>query len=261
MFDFGRNWQDYSNHALNDQSLQSAEDSLRDLLKVDSLSGCSMLDLGCGSGLFSIAAVRLGARVVAADINPLCLEVTRNNAARFLGDSAQLSTRLLSVLDRAALEACGTFDIVYSWGVLPFTGAMWQAIENTFLAVKPGGQLVFSIYNKHFTSPIWRVIKWTYGHLPGWGQRIMARLFAGVIYVAKLLVTRQNPLKKERGMSFWHDVVDWMGGYPYEYATIDEVTRFVTARNFKMLRVIPARVPTGCNEFVCVRTNFENPNR
>jgi 2-polyprenyl-6-hydroxyphenyl methylase/3-demethylubiquinone-9 3-methyltransferase len=51
-------------------------------------------------------------------------------------------------------------------------------------------------------------------------------------------------------MDFGYDVVDWIGGYPYEYASIDEITGFVTRLGFIDERVIPAQVGTGCNEFV-----------
>jgi 2-polyprenyl-6-hydroxyphenyl methylase/3-demethylubiquinone-9 3-methyltransferase len=51
-------------------------------------------------------------------------------------------------------------------------------------------------------------------------------------------------------MDFHYDVVDWVGGYPYQYGTIDEISRFVEALGFEVQRRIPAKVPTGCNEFV-----------
>ena len=56
--------------------------------------------------------------------------------------------------------------------------------------------------------------------------------------------------KKERGMSPWRDVVDWVGGYPYEYASIDEVVESLKSKGFRIRKAIPAKVPTGCNEFV-----------
>src|SRR4051812_14270637 len=126
MFDFGANWQDYSVHAADLGTVEAAEKSLCELLQVDNLAGQYVLDLGCGSGLFSIAAVRLGAQVTAADVNPLCIQVTEQNAARFLENSGALNIRRLSALDKEALSACGLFDIVYSWGVLHHTGSMWQ---------------------------------------------------------------------------------------------------------------------------------------
>ena len=250
MFNFGKNWQDFSTRAANDRSLEAAEQSFQNLLQVDNLSGYSLLDLGCGSGLFSIAAAQLGAAVTAVDVNPLCLKVTEDNIARLAQSDTNIRLLEASALDREKLAALGTFDIVYSWGVLHHTGHMWDAIENVLALVKPEGKLVLSIYNKHFTSPAWRVIKRIYGMMPSLGQRMMALAFGVVIWVAKWLVTRRNPLEKERGMSFWYDVIDWIGGYPYEYATTEEIVRFVSARGFHCLRTIDAAVPTGCNEFV-----------
>jgi 2-polyprenyl-6-hydroxyphenyl methylase/3-demethylubiquinone-9 3-methyltransferase len=78
-------------------------------------------------------------------------------------------------------------------------------------------------------------------------------VFFPVIYVAKFLVTGRNPLCKERGMDFRCDLVDWLGGYPYEYARAGEIVRFVEGLGFSVAKTRTAEVPTGCNEFVCTR--------
>jgi 2-polyprenyl-6-hydroxyphenyl methylase/3-demethylubiquinone-9 3-methyltransferase len=253
MFDFGKNWQAYSEHALNDAAVEAARESVRRLLGTGDLTGKRLLDLGSGSGLFSAAAAQLGADVTAVDINPRSVEATRQNAARILGTPDSIRVLQGSALDGEFMDALGQFDIVYSWGVLHHTGSMWEAIKRALRAVAPGGTLVLAIYNRHFTSGAWRGIKWTYVHSPEIGRRALEVVSGGAIYTAKLLVTRQNPLKKERGMSFWYDVVDWVGGYPYEYASVGEISDYVTTRGFTLERVIPAQVPTGCNEFVFTR--------
>ena len=74
-----------------------------------------------------------------------------------------------------------------------------------------------------------------------------------MIFIAKFLVTRRNPLAKERGMDFWFDVVDWVGGYPYEYARPEEVEQHVTRLGFTLRERVSATVPTGCHEFVFER--------
>jgi 2-polyprenyl-6-hydroxyphenyl methylase/3-demethylubiquinone-9 3-methyltransferase len=130
---------------------------------------------------------------------------------------------------------------------------MWDAIRNTAQCVVPGGTLVLAIYNQHSTSAAWRAIKWFYNQVPQFVQRLMIMLFAGVIYLAKFAVTRRNPLEKERGMDFWYDVIDWVGGYPYEYATPEAIEQFVGTLGFRLRRMVPAQVPTGCNEFVFER--------
>jgi|GEM_PF-121131 len=252
-FDFGSNWQAFSARRLDAGRLTAAVHSLQALLGKETLGGLSFLDVGCGTGLFSIAAHQLGAvKVVGIDLNPSCISVSEQNRDR-LAPKAPVLFQLGSALNREDLHSLGRFDIVYAWGSLHHTGAMWAAIRNVAQQVSPGGLLVLAIYNKHFTSPVWKLIKWFYNHLPGWGRVLMAVLFSGIIYIAKFLVTGRNPLEKERGMDFWFDVVDWVGGYPYEYTTPLEVEKFVKAQGFNTRHRIPARVPTGCNEFVFVK--------
>jgi len=249
-FDFGANWDAFSDRLMAESRLHIAMESLQTLLQRENLHGASVADVGCGSGLFSIAAAKLdAARVVGLDINPLCIEVSCRNKARLAPD-AVLSFHRASALSPEELAPFGTFDVVYAWGSLHHTGAMWDALRNVTRMVAPGGTLVLAIYNEHATSPLWRVIKRIYNRLPKLPQTLMAAGAAAVIFVAKALVTRRNPLNKERGMSFWYDVVDWVGGYPYEYASRSRVEQFIASAGFAMTRFVRAQVPTGCNEYV-----------
>jgi 2-polyprenyl-6-hydroxyphenyl methylase/3-demethylubiquinone-9 3-methyltransferase len=237
------------------QRLTVAIRSLQQLLRRPSVSGASFLDVGCGSGLFSLAAHELGAeRVVGVDINPRCIAVSAENRDLFVPNAAVVFQEA-SALHPPSLEALGQFQIVYAWGSLHHTGAMWDAIRNVAQCVAPDGTLVLAIYNKHITSPAWTAIKWFYNQMPGVVRWLMAIVFAGIIYIAKWLVTRRNPLDKERGMDFWYDVVDWIGGYPYEYASLQEVETFMQGLGFVLNWSVPAHVPTGCNEFVFHRTD------
>lgn len=260
MFDFGKNWRAYSENRLDEQRVIAAIESLYTLLQRQTLDGLKVLDLGCGSGLFSIAAARMGAgSVIGIDNNPACITVAQLNAARF-SPGTPIAFRQGSILDTDALQALGYFDVVYAWGSLHHTGLMWDAIRNAAGRMAGGGLLIVAIYNKHITSPLWKWMKWLYNRLPAWGQFPMAAFFAGIIYLAKLLVILRNPLQKKRGMDFWYDVIDWVGGYPYEYASRQEIEDFMGALGFKLERFIPAEVPTGCNEFVFQRfASEENP--
>ena len=249
-FDFGSNWADFSSERIDTRRLEMACESLQSLLEEKNLAGKTFFDVGCGSGLFSIAAHRLGAKkVVGVDVNPRCIQVSQANLNQ-LAPGAPVEFSLASALESEQLKRFGTFDLVYAWGSLHHTGAMWNAIRNVSSCVAPGGTLVLAIYNKHITSPVWRGIKWIYNQAPRFVQRFMILVFAGIIYVAKLLVTRTNPLNKERGMDFWFDVIDWVGGYPYEYATADEVVTFLSRAGLQVRQSVSASVPTGCNEFV-----------
>src|SRR5258706_9525667 len=166
-FRFGANWLDFS-RTLGADQLTEAEKSLRRLLECDTLAGLSFLDIGSGSGLFSLAARRLGARVHSFDFDPQSVACTKELKRRFFAADSQWAIEQGSVLDRAYLETLGTFDVVYSWGVLHHTGSMWVAIENAIgrVAMK-GGKLFIAIYNDQgWKSHVWWFIKNCYNRLP-----------------------------------------------------------------------------------------------
>ena len=261
-FDFGRNWETYSLRVLDEERLAEARTSLEELIGAERIRGCRFLDIGSGSGMFSIAAAQLGAQeVVGVDVNRLCVEVAQGNAFRFCREGSVPRFVAGSALDQEKLLSLGRFDIVYAWGSLHHTGRMYRAVEVAAGSVAQGGLFVIAIYNRHFTSRVWRWIKWFYNHLPSFGRRMMAYVFAAIIFVAKFAVTFRNPLRKRRGMSFMVDVVDWIGGYPYEYASRGEIEEFVTRLGFSLEKFVPAPVPTGCNEFVFRRRQTKDDGR
>lgn len=255
MFKFGENWASFSRQ-LDEARIQEAMDSLESLFGECALKGRSFLDIGCGSGLFSIAAARLGAsKVVGLDVDPLSISTSQANATRWLRDGASaLAFRHLSALETSRMEELGKFDIVYSWGVLHHSGNMMLALRNAAQRVDHHGLLMIAIYNRHWTSLPWKIIKRFYNQIGSLGQKILIWIFTPIIFVGKFLVTFRNPLKMRRGMEFMHNIIDWVGGYPYEYASIAEMTHTLNQLGFEMLLVRPAVVPTGCNEFVCKLT-------
>jgi SAM-dependent methyltransferase len=262
-FDFGGNWSDFSTNALTPERVRQARTDFADLMGRGStdVSTRSFLDIGFGQGLSLLTAVSQGARGVGCDINPVCREVLNRNLHRFpeLGERSVpvvvgsiLDGEVVDALRRLAPDESG-YEIVHSWGVLHHTGNMWKAIDLACTLVRPGGALFLALYNRHWSSPAWTVIKRCYVAAPGWLQKTMINLFVPVILLAKWLVTRRNPLEMDRGMSFYYNVVDWVGGYPYEYATTDEVIQYLAARRFKLVNARSAVVPTGCNEYAFAR--------
>jgi SAM-dependent methyltransferase len=251
VFKFGENWASFSKN-IDESRIEDAKQSLKALFGENGMANKSFLDIGCGSGLFSIAAMQLGARrVLGVDVDLLSVDTSQCNAAQWLKDLSLISFRQLSVLNTDQITRLGTFDIVYSWGVLHHTGNMELALENAAGRVTPHGILMIAVYNKHWFSLPWKIVKWLYNRMGRLGQKILIWMFMPVIFIAKWIVTFKNPLKMQRGMEFMHNVVDWVGGYPYEYASIAEMTATLEKIGFEMLKVIPAKVPTGCNEFVC----------
>jgi SAM-dependent methyltransferase len=256
VFKFGENWASFSKN-IDEARIQEAMQSLKTLFGESALANKSFLDVGCGSGLFSIAAMRLRAKnVLGLDVDPMSVATSQRNAARWLNDVSSISFRRLSALDENQMNALGMFDLVYSWGVLHHTGNMKQALENVAQRVAPGGLLMVAIYNKHWSSPVWKWVKWLYNRAGKMVQKVLVWILVPVIFVAKWLVTFRNPLKMQRGMDFMHNIVDWVGGYPYEYASISEMKSLLEKNGYDVLTIHPAKVPTGCNEFVCRKSQL-----
>jgi hypothetical protein len=51
-------------------------------------------------------------------------------------------------------------------------------------------------------------------------------------------------------MSRWHDLVDWVGGYPFEVAKPETVFEFFRGRGFELEWMLTCAGKPGCNQFV-----------
>ena len=247
-FTFGENWLRFS-RILDETRVTQAEQSLRQLLGRDRLNGLSVLDIGSGSALFAIAAVRMGAStVVAIDRDPNSVAAGRQNVNRFLDEVSRRSieVRLGDILERDAEPR--HFDVVYAWGSLHHTGAMWSAIDNASKHCSTGAHFVLAIYNKTAFSPAWLRIKQMYNRSPGAIRLCMVSGLTSARVAVRLLQFKR-PLSVERGMSVWYDAADWLGGLPYECATPDEVCSFMASRGGRLVRSVITR-RSGCNQFV-----------
>jgi SAM-dependent methyltransferase len=258
-FEFGENWLDYSK-TITPEKIQRACETLHRL--IPNLAGKSLLDIGSGSGLFSLAAVRLGARsVVAIDLDENSVAATRALLAKEAPGKAWTS-RQASVFDLSP-GATGTFEVVYSWGVLHHTGDMWRAIRTAASLVAPDGLFALAIYRKTPLCSLWRIEKAFYTRSPRAVQAALRACYFGV-FTLGLLLTGRNPKRyfrdyAPRGMTMSNDIHDWMGGYPYESATTEEIEQFVAGLDFQLLRCFPVKVNmagalgVGCSEFVFLR--------
>ena len=262
-FSVGRNWQRFL-AVVDDARIADAAESLRQMLNVETLEGRTFLDVGCGSGLFSLAAARLGARRVHSfDYDPQSVACARELKARYLGSADQWTIERGSILDREYVGELRTWDVVYSWGVLHHTGQMWTALDHAASLVAPRGLLYIAIYNDQGRwSRMWLGIKRFYNRArplrpaltAGYAMYLVARgLATDAVRLRPPLRRYREYAKNTRGMSAFRDWVDWLGGYPFEVATPEAIFDFFRARGFRLARLKTVGGKLGCNEFVLCR--------
>lgn len=263
-FEFGENWLDYVRQ-VDDAAILEAERGLVKLLPPENIKGSRFLDIGCGSGLHTLAALRMGASsVVAIDIDPNSVQATRNLLAKYAPNSSA-QVKELSVFD-TDVQALGLFDVVYSWGVLHHTGAMWKAVEHAANLVRPGGLFTVALYQKRLTCGAWTIEKRVYTNASSRVRATLRGLFKIALY-ARLALSGKSPsayvrnYKSWRGMNFHNDVHDWLGGYPYESATPEQVSGFLMDLGFQPVSQHPlpnglGLFGTGCAEYTFRRDDL-----
>lgn len=258
-FEFGKNWSKFLCHLTTEQ-ITKAEVSLRSMLELSNLMGKRFLDVGSGSGLFSLAAHRLGAQVHSFDYDPQSVACTKELRRRYMVSDQQWRIEQGSVLDEEYMSSLGKFDVVYSWGVLHHTGAMWQGLNHVHRMVAEGGLLFVAIYNcTGSQSARWYRIKQLYNALPSplrvpYTVAIMAPFEFKAALRSILSWNLGNYINRwtgygYRGMNCWRDIVDWIGGYPYEVAKPEEIVEFYRDCGFT-LRRLKCVNDMGCNEYV-----------
>jgi len=120
-----------------------------ELLKDKNLDGLLLLDAGCGTGWFSKKAVERGAKVTSMDLGEKLLAQVAKKCE---------STRVVgSILEMTFSD--NTFDVVVSSEVIEHTPDPFQAMQEMYRVLKPGGTLILTTPNKWWYWSVWAANK------------------------------------------------------------------------------------------------------
>ena len=249
-FEFGKNWQNFSRE-ISMATIQSAENSLTKLFGENGLKGKLFLDVGSGSGLFSLAARRMGASVISFDYDPNSVACTQELKDKFFKNDPDWHVFQANVLDLSAMDGFNP-DIIYSWGVVHHTGDMNLAIDNIINCGKrSNSKIMISAYNDQlWLSKYWLYVKRAYN------INLVLRCFIIIMHFPYLFIARylirlvSGRLEEERGMKIWYDMLDWLGGYPFEYAKPEVIFRQFQKEDYVLTFIKTCGGSMGCNEFV-----------
>lgn len=259
-FSFGKNWSRFLEH-LNEERIIEAEKSLKEKLELKNLKNKIFLDVGSGSGLFSLAAYRLGATVFSFDYDQDSVNCAQYLKEKYTDNDNRWTIQQGSVLDKKFLKTFGKVDILYSWGVLHHTGHMYTAFENIADMVADNGYLFIAIYNDQGNASYrWKFIKEKYNKGSAFIKVLLIYCSLFRLWVntfIKDFLKYGNPLKSwiaygknNRGMSAYHDVIDWVGGYPFEVAKPEDVFSFFKKKGFDLQLLKTCAGGLGCNEYI-----------
>jgi 2-polyprenyl-6-hydroxyphenyl methylase/3-demethylubiquinone-9 3-methyltransferase len=261
-FEFGENWHDFVTRSYGEGRVEISKQHLLKFLGRNDLKSLEVIDIGCGSGLHSVAALEAGAKHVHSfDSDAKSIDAT-TYVKRQVGNPRNWTIEQGSVLDAAYMAGLPKYDLVYAWGVLHHTGDVWSAIRGAAGRVKSGGQFYVALYSAdmHIDPPpdFWLGIKKRYVS-SNWLMRRLIELW----YIRRFHIGR-NPLnipkfartvrdyKENRGMSFMTDQRDWLGGWPMEFVHDQEAVAFVEKLGFKLEKMTTGKANT---EFLFMRHN------
>jgi 16S rRNA G966 N2-methylase RsmD len=260
---FGKNWAEFIEKNFSQSVVDESRRHLAQFVRLDSLKGLTFVDIGCGSGLHSLAAYQMGAdRISSFDCDPDSVATTKK-IHEYAGSPANWSVEQASVLDKSYMEKLPKSDIIYSWGVLHHTGDMWAAVRNAAIPMKADSLFYIALYSSdNYVDPppeYWLKIKRRYNRTIALGKRWMELQYAMRYLIIPELKAGQNPVEVMRkygvrGMSYWTDVKDWLGGYPMDFASLRETQAF--CKDKLGLDLVNVLTGQGCTEYLFCRTEF-----
>lgn len=195
----------------------------------DEVKGKSVLDSGCGTGIFSIIFAKNGAgQVTGIDISPGSLGTAEGLKQKFGLSNARFEQQ--DMLHLPYPDAC--FDIVWAWGTVHHTTDPLGAIDGLIRVLKPGGSILLAIYKKTKVTWIHEAIRKTLVRTPRRSWNALAKIMA--FFGTPIVWTFKRREKARQGETLSELILDWYFVPIRHYYKPDEIRTFLEGKGFKI---------------------------
>lgn len=114
------------------------------LIDFSHYQGKNLLEVGCGAGIDLVRFAHGGAKVTGIDLSKTAIDLAYKNF-----EQSEQTADLRMMNGECMHFADNTFDVVYAHGVLQYTADTEKMIAEIHRVLKPGGEAIMMVYNKH----------------------------------------------------------------------------------------------------------------
>lgn len=199
------------------------------------VQGKTVLDSGCGTGIFSMIFARHGAeKVTGIDISEGSLETARGLQKKFGLNNAEFSRQDMLSLPYAE----ESFDIVWAWGTVHHTTDPLGAIKGLARLLKPGGSMLLAVYTRTRLTFIHEIIRKTLIRTPKKSWKALSRIMA--FFLAPVVFFFKKREKSRKGEKLEELIMDWYFVPIRHYYIPEEIRSLLEEDGFTIEKFLPA---------------------
>jgi 2-polyprenyl-6-hydroxyphenyl methylase/3-demethylubiquinone-9 3-methyltransferase len=196
--------------------------------------GKSVLDAGCGSGVFSVIFAEKGAVVTGVDASEKAIEAGKE-LKRERGEE-NVEFMRADMLDLPFRDS--SFDVVWAWGSVHHTERPMHALDELLRVLNTNGVMLLALYRKSRLTPLHGILTRIFSRAPLAVQPFLAKLMALMLYPFVALFRKREKVRK--GETLEHLVLDWFFVPARRHFDPDEIRSYVEARGLEVERVVDA---------------------